>query len=115
MTEDARPPESSAPETPAPRDTSPSESPEPASSEASSSESAESPDQRGDFLGGVEMPPRFKFSPYQMHYNRVNRRRDRIVDEIARNRRGEQAVPTWVLAVILLALIAGFAAVVIFS
>ncbi|HEY1485364.1 MAG TPA: hypothetical protein VGF84_04620 [Micromonosporaceae bacterium] len=47
--------------------------------------------------------------------NRVNRRRDRIVAEVQRNRRGENAIPTWVLAAVLVALVAGFIALVIFG
>jgi len=45
----------------------------------------------------------------------VRRRRDKIREEIERNRRGEYVVPTWVLALILVALIAGWAALVIFA
>jgi hypothetical protein len=45
----------------------------------------------------------------------VDRRRDRIVQEIQRNRRGEYRVPTWVLAAILLAFIAAWAALIFFS
>jgi hypothetical protein len=45
----------------------------------------------------------------------VDRRRDRIIEEIQRNRRGEYKVPTWVLAAILLAIIAALAALAIFS
>jgi hypothetical protein len=47
--------------------------------------------------------------------NWVNRRRDRIVAEIARNRRGEYRVPTWVLVAILVAFVAAWAALIIFS
>ncbi|MGH3663129.1 MAG: hypothetical protein ACRDT8_26915 [Micromonosporaceae bacterium] len=42
-------------------------------------------------------------------------RRDRIRDEIDANRRGDYTVPTWVLFLALLALIAGLALVVILS
>ncbi len=42
-------------------------------------------------------------------------RRDRIVEEIQRNRRGEYVVPTWVLAVALVAMVGGLALLVIFS
>jgi hypothetical protein len=45
----------------------------------------------------------------------VDRHRDRIVAEIQRNRRGEYKVPTWVLAAILLAVVAAWAALIIFS
>lgn len=43
------------------------------------------------------------------------RRRDRIAAEIARNRRGEYRVPTWVLAVILLAIAGGWAVLILFA
>jgi hypothetical protein len=45
----------------------------------------------------------------------MQRRRDRIVEEIQRNRRGEYTVPTWVLAAILLAIVVGFIALLAFS
>jgi hypothetical protein len=51
----------------------------------------------------------------QARVNRVNRRRDRIVAEVQRNRRGENAIPTWVLAAVLVALVGGFLALVIFG
>lgn len=35
----------------------------------------------------------------------IDRRRDKIVEEIQRNRRGEYVVPTWVLAAALIAMI----------
>jgi hypothetical protein len=47
--------------------------------------------------------------------SRLDRRRDKIAEEIHRNRRGEYTVPTWVLAALLLAIVAGFAALVIFT
>ena len=47
--------------------------------------------------------------------SRLERRRNKIVEEIQANRRGEFTVPTWVLAVVLLLLLAGWAAIVIFS
>jgi hypothetical protein len=37
---------------------------------------------------------------------RLQKRRDRIREQIERNRRGEYAVPTWVLAVALVAFVA---------
>jgi hypothetical protein len=42
--------------------------------------------------------------------NRVERRRERLAAEIQRNRRGDYTVPTWVLAVTLLAIVAAWAA-----
>jgi hypothetical protein len=43
------------------------------------------------------------------------RRRAKIADEIARNRRGEYAVPTWVLGLLLIVVVAAFAALVALS
>jgi hypothetical protein len=43
----------------------------------------------------------------------VDRRRNNIVAEIERNRRGEYRVPTWVLALVLVAMVAAIAAFVI--
>jgi hypothetical protein len=45
----------------------------------------------------------------------VDRRRDKIVAEIERNRRGEHRVPTWVLALVLVMLVAAIAVFVIFG
>jgi hypothetical protein len=44
--------------------------------------------------------------------SRLQRRRDKIVAEIEANRRGEYTVPTWVLALVLAALLAGWAAII---
>jgi hypothetical protein len=46
---------------------------------------------------------------------RIRWRREKIAAEIERNRRGEPAVPTWLLAVLLVAILGAFAAVVILS
>jgi hypothetical protein len=43
------------------------------------------------------------------------RRRRKIREEIERNRRGEYRVPTWVLAAILVAILAGWAAIILLS
>jgi hypothetical protein len=45
----------------------------------------------------------------------VNRRREKIYQEIARNRQGGHKVPTWVLAVVLVAILAAWAALIISS
>ena len=45
----------------------------------------------------------------------VNKRREKIVAEIERNRRGEHKVPTWVLVVSLLAMLGGLAAIIIWG
>jgi hypothetical protein len=46
---------------------------------------------------------------------RINRRRDRIVNEIQRNRRGDYRIPTWVLATALAALVAGWILLIVVS
>ncbi|MEJ3750421.1 hypothetical protein WEI85_45085 [Actinomycetes bacterium KLBMP 9797] len=43
------------------------------------------------------------------------RRRDKIADEIARNRRGEYTVPTWVLAATLGAFLVAWIALIVLS
>jgi hypothetical protein len=43
-----------------------------------------------------------------------DRRREKLVEEIQRNRRGEYTVPTWVLAAVLVAFVAGWAALIAF-
>jgi hypothetical protein len=43
------------------------------------------------------------------------KRRDKIANEIARNRRGEYTVPTWVLAATLGVFVAAWVALIIFS
>lgn len=43
----------------------------------------------------------------------VRRRQERIVSEIARNRRGEYRVPTWVMVAAILVILAGWAALVL--
>jgi hypothetical protein len=45
----------------------------------------------------------------------VQRRKQKIAEEIARNRRGEYTVPTWVLALILGAFLAAWIALIVFS
>ena len=45
----------------------------------------------------------------------LERRRRKIREEIERNRRGEYRVPTWVLAAILVAVLAGWAAIIFLS
>jgi hypothetical protein len=42
------------------------------------------------------------------------RRREKVLAEIERNRRGEYRVPTWVLTAILVAFVAGFAILLLF-
>ena len=45
----------------------------------------------------------------------LQRRRDKVVAEIERNRRGEYVVPTWVLAAALVLLVAGWLTLVLLS
>ena len=45
----------------------------------------------------------------------VQRRKQKIADEIARNRRGEYSVPTWVLALILGVFLAAWIGLIVFS
>jgi hypothetical protein len=60
---------------------------------------------------------RDEFDPFasrtQRRRARLDRRREKIVAEIQRNRRGEHKVPTWVLVAILLAIIGVWAVLVI--
>jgi hypothetical protein len=48
----------------------------------------------------------------QVRENFLVRRRRKIREEIERNRRGEYKVPTWVLALILVAFIAAWAGII---
>lgn len=45
----------------------------------------------------------------------AQRKRERIAAEIARNRRGEYTVPTWVLALALALIVGGWLALVLLS
>ena len=56
-----------------------------------------------------------EYTPEQARYSLMGRRRQKIIDEIERNRRGEYVVPTWVLATALVVLVAGIAALIIFA
>jgi hypothetical protein len=47
--------------------------------------------------------------------NLVRRRKQKIAEEIARNRRGEYSVPTWVLALILGVFLAAWIGLIAFS
>ncbi|MEV4755049.1 hypothetical protein AB0J86_08040 [Micromonospora sp. NPDC049559] len=50
--------------------------------------------------------------PEQGRRSWVERRRQKIADEIARNRRGEYTVPTWVLTLILVLIVGGWLALI---
>jgi hypothetical protein len=45
----------------------------------------------------------------------VQRRKQKIADEIARNRRGEYTVPTWVLALVLGVFLAAWIGLIVLS
>ncbi|WP_319459648.1 hypothetical protein [Micromonospora sp. RTP1Z1] len=47
--------------------------------------------------------------------NWVDRRRQKIRAEVERNRRGEHAVPTWVLAVALILIVGAWLALILFA
>ena len=47
--------------------------------------------------------------------NWLERRREKAVEEILRNRRGEHTVPTWVLGALLGAIIVAWVALIIFT
>jgi hypothetical protein len=68
-----------------------------------------------DAAPGRTSPPRddvpdapFDTSP-KVKASRLERRRNKIVADIERNRRGDYVVPTWVLTTLLVLVIAGFA------
>jgi len=54
-------------------------------------------------------------SPAEIREGWVNRRRTKIIAEIERNRRGEYTVPTWVLAAVLILLVGGWLALMVFG
>ncbi len=60
----------------------------------------------------AELPSR---DPVEKRLGWYHRRRQKIADEIERNRRGEYKVPTWVLAAILGLLLAGWLYLIITS
>jgi hypothetical protein len=64
---------------------------------------------------GQGLPDKPERSAEDVMWGRVNRKRERIRAEIHRNRAGGHKIPTWVLAAVLLLLLAGWAALVITS
>ena len=44
----------------------------------------------------------------------LQKRRDKVREEIERNRRGEYRVPTWVLVALLVLVVGGFVAILVF-
>ncbi|MEV1288904.1 hypothetical protein [Micromonospora sp. NPDC049679] len=53
--------------------------------------------------------------PAQPRANWLDRRRQKVANEIARNRRGEYTVPTWVLALALALMVGGWIALIVLS
>ncbi|GLZ79089.1 hypothetical protein Afil01_38960 [Actinorhabdospora filicis] len=53
--------------------------------------------------------------PVKGRMGRMERRRQKIRDEIERNRRGDFKVPTWVLTVALIAFVAAWAALIFWA
>ncbi|HEX6969707.1 MAG TPA: hypothetical protein VF174_12980 [Micromonosporaceae bacterium] len=47
--------------------------------------------------------------------NWIDRRRQKIADEIARNRRGDYIVPTWVLALTLALIVGGWITLIVLA
>jgi hypothetical protein len=63
----------------------------------------------------AEDPTPFHLFGAPTNQSRLERRRRKIADEIARNRRGEYKIPTWVLVVCLVVFVAAWAGWVIFA
>ncbi|MEV1147577.1 hypothetical protein [Micromonospora sp. NPDC049799] len=61
------------------------------------------------------MMPTEPSGPGSEKQNWAERRRQKIRDEIDRNRRGEYTVPTWVLALALALIIGAWVALVLFA
>ncbi|GAA0725709.1 hypothetical protein Drose_17445 [Dactylosporangium roseum] len=59
--------------------------------------------------------PKADFNPDRPKTTRQGRRLQRIREEIERNRTEGPAIPTWVLALALVVIVGGFAAIVVFS
>jgi hypothetical protein len=53
--------------------------------------------------------------PDGVRRNWVERRREKVAAEIARNRRGEYTVPTWVLALVLAVILGAWIALIVLS
>lgn len=70
----------------------------------------------GAELAGAEaFPPDLASARVAVRRGLMQRRREKIAEEIARNRRGEYTVPTWVLALLLVAVVTGWAALVMLA
>jgi hypothetical protein len=62
-----------------------------------------------------EDPTPFNLFGAPVSKSRLEKRRRKIADEIARNRRGDYKIPTWVLVICLVVFIGAWAAWVIFA
>jgi hypothetical protein len=74
----------------------------------------------GNLGGAMTSPDPSAGDPPERTHDQVRqgwaqRRREKIVNEIARNRRGEYSVPTWVLVLALVLLVGGWLALVLLS
>jgi hypothetical protein len=63
----------------------------------------------------MEKPDQPERTPEQVAWGRLERRRERIRSQIRRNREGGYRVPTWVLAVILGLVLAGWIYLIVTS
>ncbi|MGW0433480.1 hypothetical protein ACWDV4_13210 [Micromonospora sp. NPDC003197] len=63
-------------------------------------------------MASNEPSDRERRGPFEARRSWVERRRQKISDEIARNRRGEYTVPTWVLAAALILIVGGWLALI---
>ena len=68
-------------------------------------EQRDSASQQAPDVPGVSMP---ETRPELIRQGWLQKRRDKVRAEIDRNRRGDYKVPTWVFAVLLVALLAGW-------
>ncbi|GIE31491.1 hypothetical protein Ait01nite_045360 [Actinoplanes italicus] len=59
--------------------------------------------------GQPDLPEPPETSEREVRLNRFDRRREKIRREIQRDREGDHKVPTWVLALILVLFVAGWA------
>jgi hypothetical protein len=71
------------------------------------------PDRSGPGAAGPDPAPTRPTQPDRRGW--LERRRDKVAEEIARNRRGEYQVPTWVLVVILVGFVAAWATLIMFG
>jgi fatty acid desaturase len=66
-------------------------------------------------MGNLEEPDTTAYTRQQVREAWLARRRRKIREEVERNRRGENVVPTWVLALALVLFVAAWAALIILA